>query len=64
LIGLLKTLKTALGYLVTLIDKYSPTRFSNPYLTRIFNYLPINEQLTTSGQPTEQQFANIAAAGL
>ena len=63
MIGFLKTLKTALGYLVTLIDKYSPTRFSNPSLTRIFNYLPINEQLTTSGQPTEQQFANIAAAG-
>ena len=52
-----------LGYLFTLADKYSPRRFTRKSLSSIFNYLPINGQLSTSGQPTEQQFASIKAAG-
>ncbi len=52
-----------LGYLFTLTDKYSPHRFTRKSLSSIFNYLPINGQLSTSGQPTEEQFASIKAAG-
>ena len=52
-----------LGYLFTLADKYSPHRFTRKSLSSIFNYLPINGQLSTSGQPTEEQFASIKAAG-
>ena len=63
MIAFFKTLKTLLGYLVTLADRYGPARFTSSSLTRIFNYLPIHDQLTTSGQPTEKQFASIAAAG-
>ena len=52
-----------LGYLFTLADKYSPHRFTRKSLSSIFNYLPINGQLSTSGQTTEGQFAGIKAAG-
>jgi protein tyrosine phosphatase (PTP) superfamily phosphohydrolase (DUF442 family) len=33
-------------------------------LTEIYNYLPLTERLLTSGQPTEKQFAAVAAAGV
>jgi protein tyrosine phosphatase (PTP) superfamily phosphohydrolase (DUF442 family) len=52
-----------LGYLFTLADKYSPYRFTPKSLSSIFNYLPINGQLSTSGQTAEGQFAGIKAAG-
>ena len=52
-----------LGYLFTLADKYSPHRFTRKSLSSTFNYLPISGQLSTSGQPTEEQFASIKAAG-
>ncbi|MDA8781844.1 protein tyrosine phosphatase family protein [Porticoccaceae bacterium] len=58
-----KTIKTTLGYLLTLADKYSPRRFTRKSLTSIFNYLPITSHLATSGQPTEQQLSSIKAAG-
>ena len=52
-----------LGYLFTLADKYSLYRFTPKSLSSIFNYLPINGQLSTSGQPIEEPFASIMAAG-
>ena len=52
-----------LGYLFTLADKYSLYRFTPKSLSSIFNYLPINGQLSTSGQPIEEPFASIIAAG-
>jgi protein tyrosine phosphatase (PTP) superfamily phosphohydrolase (DUF442 family) len=52
-----------LGYLFTQADKYSPHRFTRKSLSSIFNYLPINGQLSTSGQPIEEPFASIMAAG-
>jgi protein tyrosine phosphatase (PTP) superfamily phosphohydrolase (DUF442 family) len=58
-----KTLATTLGYLLTLVDKYSPRRFTRKSLNSIFNYLPINSYLATSGQPTEKQLSSIKAAG-
>jgi protein tyrosine phosphatase (PTP) superfamily phosphohydrolase (DUF442 family) len=32
-------------------------------LTDIYNYIPISDSIATSGQPTEEQLAEIAAAG-
>ena len=58
-----KTVKTTLGYLLTLADQYSPRRFTRKSLNSIFNYLPINSHLSTSGQPTEKQLSSIKAAG-
>ena len=58
-----RTLKTVLGYGISLIEKYSGISFKKNKLTSIFNYLPINPNLSTSGQPTEQQLKSIQAAG-
>jgi uncharacterized protein (TIGR01244 family) len=33
-------------------------------LTNIYNYLPLTETLLTGGQPTQDQFAAVAAAGV
>lgn len=52
-----------MGYLGTLIRKKSPFDVSRNSLQNIYNYLPINEHLSTSGQPTENQFAAIRDAG-
>ena len=57
------TIKTTVGYLSTLFRKLSPFDLSGSSLPSIYNYLPINEQLCTSGQPTEKQFAAIRDAG-
>jgi uncharacterized protein (TIGR01244 family) len=35
----------------------------NPALASIYNYRPVDERLGTSGQPTQAQLADIAAAG-
>ncbi len=59
----LNTLKTTLGFLRTLVGKYTPIEFSSDSLQDIFNYLEISESITTSGQPTEKQFALVKAAG-
>lgn len=37
---------------------------SNPDLTTIYNYLPLEENLLTSGQPTREQFQAVADAGV
>ncbi len=39
----------------------SPT--SDPVLTDIYNYQPVNDRLATAGQPTEAQLVAIAQAG-
>ncbi len=59
----LNTLKTALGFLRTLVGKYTPIEFKSDSLQDIFNYLEISESITTSGQPTEKQFALVKATG-
>jgi len=35
-----------------------------PELTDIYNFLPLTDTLLTSGQPTEEQFPAVAAAGV
>ena len=58
-----RTLKTVLGYGVSLIEKYTGVSLKKNKLTSIFNYLPINDYLATSGQPTANQLSAIKAAG-
>lgn len=57
------TLKTSLGFWLSILAKYSPFRFRKNSIANIFNYLPINESITTSGQPTAKQFSLISAEG-
>lgn len=59
----LNTYKTTFGFLKSLIGKYTPLEFRAESLTDIYNYLPINENLYTSGQPTEKQFELIKSSG-
>ncbi|MDG2018861.1 MAG: protein tyrosine phosphatase family protein [Porticoccaceae bacterium] len=58
-----RTLKTVLGYAVSLIEKYTGVSLKQNKLTSIYNYLPINPNLATSGQPTANQLNSIKAAG-
>ncbi len=58
-----RTLKTVLGYVLTRIEKFAGFSLKGSQLEAIFNYLPINSQLATSGQPTKNQFKSIQRAG-
>ena len=57
------TLRTTLGFLATLITRYTPLDLSRSSLDGIFNLLRISDALTTSGQPTEAQFRRVRDAG-
>lgn len=57
------TLKTVLGYYLTLLEKWLGKSLKKDKLQSIFNYLPISSHLTTSGQPTAEQFKTIANNG-
>ena len=57
------TLKTTIGFLASILGKYTPLSFEKNSLKGIYNYLRISENLTTSGQPSENQFALIKDAG-
>ena len=57
------TLKTLIGFLGTMITKYSPFDLSKKTLEGIYNYHIINPTIATSGQPTEKQFNLIKEAG-
>jgi len=57
------TLRTILGFLATLVTRYTPLDLSAASLDGIFNYLRISDALTTSGQPTEKQFQRVRDAG-
>jgi protein tyrosine phosphatase (PTP) superfamily phosphohydrolase (DUF442 family) len=59
----LRTLKTVLGYALTRIEKFAGFSLKGNQLEAIFNYLPINSQLATSGQPTKHQLKSIQRAG-
>ena len=60
---MLNTVKTILGFLATLITRYTPLDLSENSLEGIFNFLPISQSVFTSGQPTEAQFKLIKQAG-
>ena len=59
----LNTVKTALGFLKSLLGKYTPLEIKSESLQDIYNYLEIGEFISTSGQPTEKQFITIRDAG-
>ena len=59
----LSTAKTYLGFFLTMLAKYTPINVGKNYLEGIYNYRKYNEQLSTSGQPTEAQFQLIKDAG-
>jgi len=57
------TLKTIIGFFGTLITKYTPLKLSENTLEGIYNYHVITSTVTTSGQPSEEQFELIKEAG-
>jgi uncharacterized protein (TIGR01244 family) len=57
------TLKTTMGFISTLITRYTPFDLSRSSLEGIFNFLPIDDRIATSGQPTEDQFRFVRDAG-
>ncbi len=57
------TVKTTIGYVATLVRKYTPFKTESNSLADIYNYLAIDEMLATSGQPTEKQLSLIKDAG-
>ena len=60
---MLNTLKTLLGFVISVLEKYTPLQLSGGELEDTYNYLRINERIATSGQPTEAQFYLIRDAG-
>jgi len=60
---MLNTVKTSLGFFVAVIEKYTPLSFRGEGLEHTYNFLKISDDLTTSGQPTEQQIRLMKEAG-
>ena len=52
----LNTAKTMVGYFGSLVRKYSPLGKRFVQLEDIYNYLAISDKVSTSGQPTEDEF--------
>lgn len=59
----INTITTALGFLKSFIGKYLSINFKAATLDDIFNYHVIDGQISTSGQPTEEQFKLIKQSG-
>ena len=59
----LRTFKTVLGYGLTRIEKITGIRFRGKSCDSVFNFLQINPNIATSGQPSKQQFKAIQQAG-
>ncbi|MDH3632438.1 MAG: protein tyrosine phosphatase family protein [Gammaproteobacteria bacterium] len=59
----LTTIKTGLGYLVTLLRKIGVIELGSQSVERIFNYVPISDEVSTSGQPSEAELKLIRDAG-
>ena len=57
------TLKTVVGFLISVIERHTPLRLHGDRIEDIYNHLQINDSLATSGQPTERQFELIRDAG-
>jgi len=59
----LKTLKTTAGFLATLLRKAGVLKFEGESIEKIYNYVPISKNLSTSGQPSASDLRKIKAAG-
>ena len=57
------TLKTTFGYLATLLRKVGVLKLEGASIERIFNYVPISNNLSTSGQPSASELQKIKDAG-
>jgi len=57
------TIKSTIGFFGTLIEKYTPLKFSKGGYEDVYNYVKISEQVASSGQPTAVQFESIRNAG-
>ena len=62
-IVILNTIKTTLGFISSVAKKYSPVKLGPESLEDTYNYRKITELVSTSGQPTEEQFCLIQQAG-
>lgn len=63
MISSLRTLKTVLGYSVSRIEKFIGISFRGNRCDSVFNFLQINPNIATSGQPSKQQLKAIQRAG-
>lgn len=59
----MNTIKTAFGYLVTMLRKAGVIKLDGASIERIYNYVHISERLSTSGQPSALELRLIRAAG-
>lgn len=59
----LNTLKSVLGYLQSLGEKYTGVSLKGRSINSIYNFLQLDHRLFTSGQPTMNQFASIYDTG-
>lgn len=57
------TVKTTVGYFLTLFRKYLSFSSAKNKCADAFNYLRISDNLATSGQPTESQLSSIREQG-
>jgi len=58
-----RMVKMCWGFGLTLLERYSPISWAGKSLEDIYNYLPVTPDISTSGQPTREQFRAIRAAG-
>ncbi len=59
----INTFKTTIGFLATLLRKVGLVKREGGTIEQIYNYLPISQQLSTSGQPTAAELKKIKEAG-
>ncbi len=57
------TFKTLWGYIVSLVNRFTPLDLGGDTIEKIYNFQAITESLYTSGQPTEDQLMLIQQAG-
>jgi uncharacterized protein (TIGR01244 family) len=58
-----RTIKTIIGYVLTLLRRAGVVAVESKSIEDIFNYVPISSDLRTSGQPSESDLQKIKAAG-
>ena len=55
--------RMVIGYYKSLISKYTPLKFSSSSIEGIYNYLQISDKISSSGQPTIDEFVLIKNEG-
>jgi protein tyrosine phosphatase (PTP) superfamily phosphohydrolase (DUF442 family) len=57
------TIKTLFGFARSVLNTWTPFKAKSDSISDIYNYLPIDNLFSTSGQPSEAQFAVIREEG-